>query len=332
MSKRKANLLLNALSENRDPDPASLATKRVRNRKTKAQQEAEEKKGNATMCVFDPKKMIENFTMMIYGARRVGKTHVASYIISKIHERFKEVWLMSETIHLQPDAWTFIPEPNRLDHFDEELIMRIYKDQERKIDEVKRLLEPRKLHGDRLRDEVTRCVPAILLILDDIINDPAVAGSSVLSKLFISGRHLRISLMFLSQTPARGATICRLMRTNVDYCLCSEMDTQDDSETAASLYFAKNGLKEGIQRLAGLTDEKHKFAVAQVHIRGKRTLEDHTCSFMAPKKIPPFKLKCAEQSEGLLHIKNPSARKPGNRVGSVDQLAFASPRVMYCQL
>lgn len=246
---------------------------------------------------FNPAQLIDHFTMMIYGARRVGKTHLATYIISKIKSRFEEIYLFSQTIDLQPDAWKFIPDDNKRDFFDEKLLEEIINKQKTAIDDVRAELEQTNpnLKGDALRNKISENIPNYLLVLDDIINDASIRSNDLLSKLFISGRHLRFSLIFLAQTPAKSVTLSRVMRTNVDYCLTSEMDTLDDLETVASLFFGKEGKKRGIEKVHELSGDIYSFAVSAVHKRGKKTLEDHTTSIMAPSKVPDIFLRRKEQ-------------------------------------
>jgi hypothetical protein len=226
-----------------------------------------------------------------------------SWILSKVHRNYDKVYLLSRTIDVQPNNWDFIPGPNKILGFDPDRITGIITSQEKAIADAREEIQkaadatghtPR---GPELEKQINKLVPHVLLVLDDIIDDPRVYRDSTLSRLFVSGRHLRMSLFFLSQTPARSGSINRTMRSNVDYCMCSEFDTLDDLETIAGLFFAKEGKKAGIARIAALTDEKHRFAVSQVHIRGKKSLADHTCSIMAPASLPRFKLKETREAE-----------------------------------
>lgn len=272
----------------------------------------------ASPIVFNPKELIDHFTMMIYGARRVGKTHMASYIISQIHERFDTVYLFSGTTEFQPDAWSFIPKEYKFPTLDVNVLHGIISKTQEEIRlarlSIKRS-DKKDIKGDALRDAVSEMVPNVLLILDDIINDTTIRSNPFLSKLFVSGRHLRLSLIFLSQTPARGSTIGPIMRSNVDYAMCSEFDTEDDLETIASLFFAKEGKKRGIARINELTKERHLFAVSELHKRGKVSLADHTYSFRAPRDIPEFELKIAEDMRTSLNTTSAGLANGDYRIG-----------------
>lgn len=311
---------------------ADAASARVSKRKRHGgAEQKKERKSDVVGYNFRIKDMIPHFTGMIYGARRVGKTHLASYIISKLHKRFKKVYLFSQTTELQPDAWSFIPEDHKFDHFDTVVLEGLYNKQVEEVSKARRSLEGRKppLTGDALRDAISKKVPSILLILDDIINDTSVRGSGLLGKLFVSGRHLRFSLLFLSQTPARSATISRLMRSNVDYCFCSEFDTEDDLETIAGLFFCKEGKKAGIARIHQLTAEKHSFAVSELHKRGKVSLADHTFSIQAPAAWPAFELEEAKDIRNRLFVDGSGKRRTaasGPRMGWTSAGARGDPQ------
>jgi len=283
---------------------------------TETETETNESGSNAKLT-FEPKELIEHFTMMIYGARRVGKTHMASFIVSQIHKRFEKVYLFSQTTEFQPDAWSFIPDDYKFASLDTDILGGIFAKTQEDIKKARLELKrgKRPLTGDKLRDAVSKKVPHYLFILDDIINDTTIRNNPYLAKLFVSGRHLRVSLMFLSQTPARGNTIGPIMRSNVDYCLCSEFDTEDDLITIAGLFFAKEGKKRGIERIHELTDKKHMFAISELHMRGKKSLQDHTYNFTAPGVLPKFELKCAKELRTCLHTTTSSIKNGDYKLG-----------------
>lgn len=274
--------------------------------------DGESKQGS---CSFDPKEMEKYFTMMLYGARRVGKTHMASFILSQIHKDMDEVYLLSETAVTQPDAWPFIPKKNKMETWDEGRLMKIIQSQEAEIVKARRKLlgndvdgaerkrkrGTKQLEGDALRDAISNIVPYICIICDDMINNPQVRRSEVLKRLFVSGRHNRMSLIFLSQCPARSVGLSGIMRTNVDYCLTSEMDSADDLETLATLFFAVEGKKPGIARIRELTYKQYHFAVSKMIHRPKHGLACYTCAYKAPSVIPKFELNCAKDLREFTH-------------------------------
>lgn len=275
---------------------------------------------------FNPKDIIEYATIMVFGARRIGKTHLVTWLLSKIHSRFDRVVLMSQTIEFQPDAWDFIPEDDKISRFDEGFISELITKQRQKIEKarnsimnngkgkyrrrgsvVKKTAAP---SGDKLRDMISKKVPHVCLILDDIINDPAVRRSALLAKLFVSGRHLRITLIILSQSAARSAVLSGVMRANVDLIFTSEMDSQDDYETVAELFFCRDGKRIGIERIKQLTQAQYCFGVSNLSKRGKKGLGDHTYIICAPAHIPKFTLK----SMKALDRRNSRKRKAGDAV------------------
>lgn len=238
---------------------------------------------------FVPESIINYASILIYGARRIGKTHLASWILSKISKRFKDAYLFSETIHVQPDAWAFIPKEHRYSNFDELKLLSIFQEQEAKIGEIQRRW---KLNGEKgdIQALINKDVPHILLVLDDIVANPRVQKSGILNKVFILGRHLRITIILLSQNACASGSVSLQARGNVDYCFTSQMNSLDDWERIASYYFGLEGKRKGIEALKHITDTDHTFAVAELHKQGRKKLGDYCCKIKAPAKIPKFKI------------------------------------------
>lgn len=278
--------------------------------------ESESKASPSTeQFVFNPKEMLEHFTMMVYGSTGTGKTHVTTHILSEIHDRFKEIHLFSGSIEDQPDAWEFIPDIHKHEGLEATALDSIIAGQKKEISKWTKLIKKKSpsISGDKLRDAISKKVGRVCIILDDLIDDPKVRQSRRLLKLFVSGRHLRMSLIFLSQSPAKSAAIGIIMRSNVHYCMTSEFDSFDDQKAIASMFFCKKGLKCGMERLDELTETVRNFAVSACYKRGKKELSDHTCSYRAPKNLKKFTLKSTKDLANAMHVSDSVAKRYGER-------------------
>jgi hypothetical protein len=64
----------------------------------------------------------------------------------------------------------------------------------------------------------------VLLILDDCISDATIKTSKPFELLFTRGRHINISIIFISQY--LKAAITPVIRNNIDFCLFSQVNAQ----------------------------------------------------------------------------------------------------------
>ena len=126
--------------------------------------------------IWDPTTLKNNFAMVILGRRGTGKTFILKDILNKLKDRFDEAYLFSQTSDIQPiEAYGFIPEENQYNNFDVEVISSIYKRQ-----------EDRKRRNRRMDGIMKEKDNHILIVFDDMINDPRLRGSEWISKIFVS--------------------------------------------------------------------------------------------------------------------------------------------------
>lgn len=239
--------------------------------------------------VFDPKSIINFASIIVYGARRIGKTHLVSWILSVIGKRFKKAYLFSGTADVQPNAWDFIDEDCKFSSFNEVALNRIFDEQDEKITPIRRRWEMNGKKGD-VEKMINKEVPHVLLVLDDIVSDPRVQRSGILNKVFTLGRHRRITIIILSQNACASGSVSLHARGNVDYCISSMMNSLADWERLAEYYFGQEGKNEGIELLKAMTEQPYHFAVAELHKQGRRKLSDYCSYISAPAKIGKFKI------------------------------------------
>ena len=245
---------------------------------------------NLKLEVFDPESMIDYFTTLIYGCRRIGKTFLASWILSKIGKRFDEAHLYSKTSQIQPDAWDMIPKENHHVGFDETDLKKRIGDQKKQVNDALEQYRKAKKDGRNEKFDKQKQIPHLLIVLDDIVSDPNVYSSELLKDLFILGRHYHISVIVLSQNTGRRGSFCTDMRDNADYVFASCMKSHRSLETLAEDYFGVEGTKRGMQMLHEITQKENQFAVAELHLRARTALPDYVRTVIA-EKWRPFHLK-----------------------------------------
>ena len=143
-----------------------------------------------------------------------GSTLVANMLSSRFpYKRFfgKNIFVFSPTFESDPvykDAK--IEKDNVCDHYDESLLREIY-DEQKKEKAKKRGLEP------------------VLIILDDLIVSLPSNQKNYVSHLFMSGRHMNISIIILSQS---YKLISRGIRMNATHIITMSVSSAEASKMA----------------------------------------------------------------------------------------------------
>lgn len=169
---------------------------------------------------FDPiSHLPENFGILICAKRGSGKTFLLRDLLYPFRNEFKKVYLFAGTAHLQhsidDDPFFFVPKDNIFKNFDENALLKIIEDNQKV-----RLENNQRPKREKKNNKV-------LIILDDLINDPAVTNSKGLKDLATKGRHSDISFILISQVLTSRGGFHTAIRTNID-CYISFM-TYDKS-------------------------------------------------------------------------------------------------------
>lgn len=128
--------------------------------------------------------------MCIYGASASGKGVLIASLLGKdfpYKKVFKKnIWIFSPTISLGDPSFSEVdlPPNHYVSDYDEALITKIWREQDKIIS----------AHG-----KGPRGAPHILLIFDDVVTSLTNAKTSLLRKLYFSGRHSLISTICCSQ-------------------------------------------------------------------------------------------------------------------------------------
>lgn len=232
---------------------------------------------------FDIQTICKNFSMVLYGARRKGKSVLVHYILSQIYDRFDEVVLLSDTADLQPEIWHFVPEKNRHVGWKEEVLKEVMdKAQEERKKMEKQFAED--MSNEKKDAERDDKMTKRLVILDDIISHPEVRKSSVFKSYFTTGRHFYISVIILSQNASARESLSISARGNMDYTLTTKMKSLDDTIRLSRYYYGSEGWKKGVARINQLTQEPFSFAVSDMaNTENTGLLVETTYVIKAPK-------------------------------------------------
>lgn len=244
---------------------------------------------------LDFTKIPENFTMMFISKRGCGKTHLMRYVLSQkeIKNRFEEAYLFSGTAHLQKDSYNYIPEGNRYNGFDENIINGIFENQE--------LLKEK----DLKLPESKRRNKKILLILDDVVDDPNALKSKILKTIFTRGRHANISLILLTQTISARNGFPAILKNNTDVAFSFIIHSQFCRETFVEQFLSIFDKKEGMEVLNKIVTIKPYMAIciiARTKDNYFTKYSDFVYKIKAPEHIPNFSI-------GLLKIVETKKKK-----------------------
>ena len=228
---------------------------------------------------WDPETIPEHAFILIASKRRSGKTHLVRHIIKPIHKRFEKVYLFSETSYLQDNPYDFIPKGNQYNSFQPSVIQTLITSQQEIIERNKKL------------DKKSRVKNHILIICDDVINDPNIRKNPVLKTLATQGRHSMITVILLAQTISARSGFPAVIRTNVDVFICFILHDQFNRETSAEQYASVVNKKEGMKLINSITcSEPYMAAVFDLSKTHIKSYKDYVYKIKAPDTKPKFKI------------------------------------------
>jgi len=241
-----------------------------------------------TSLPYDPTTLPENFSMIIYGRRRSGKTFQLRHMVNSIKKRFTDVYLFSDTADLQDEDYDYIPSENRIKGLDEKKMQEI-------IQKQREIIEYNKQRKDKVKSKP-------LIILDDIISDPQVRKSPVLNSLYTLGRHIECSVITLTQEIGGKYGVPRVLRSNCD-CIVgffahSEIDRKMICQQYASV--TEGGSREGSLYFKKIASSPYTSAVFDLQNIQARKYEDYIYYYKVPNTKPKFLIG---KKSGLKSIK-----------------------------
>lgn len=244
---------------------------------------------------FDPvgfvKDVSDGFSIMVCAQRRQGKTVLITDWVAKMqkHRKWKEVYLFSETALSQTDAYLFVPTQNKFETLDL-----------KKINEIFSTQKKHRKYYDLQKEDVHR----VLIIADDVINDPAARDKGTFTKLFTQGRHYRIDVIAISQT-LKGFS--PTARTNSDLMVCWRCLKYDDRDCIINDFLMiEDGKKSEVKKnacelLNVISREKYRAIVIEIHKSGyAEGTPEYVRYYKANDKLQPKMI--GKDTVGQAHI------------------------------
>lgn len=269
----------------------------------------------ARLQEFDPDLLLpDDFFILMYGIRRSGKSVMLKYMLSELDNKLQdhEVYLFSGTAEVNPEQYDYVPPKARFPNIAElevELSQIVGK-QKQKIKEF---------HEGR-GDEPS----SILIIFDDCVSENSMRHSPSLNALAISGRHMKISVVILSQAVTGSASVPPVVRIQCD---CIIVVAQPRSETERKLiseqYLTAEqsfaGKQKGLSVLAAATSVQYRALVILTTDSSARRYTEYLYTYGPVDENVEVQLGTQEQwaeSEG-----NPAAKekKPVKKKAKTEQ-------------
>ena len=159
---------------------------------------------------FVPTELPKNFSMIVYGRRRQGKTTAIQWIVYWNRFKFDDIYVFSAT-SFNGHYETFVPKGHIFPRFEEAALAAI--------------IEYQKEHkGER----------TVLVILDDVLDDMHdIRKSDALRTAFASGRHLDLPVIVATQYPKAMNPV---FRQNVDAAVVFALDNVELREMMYKSY------------------------------------------------------------------------------------------------
>jgi len=227
----------------------------------------------------------DEFFMIVYGARRTGKTHAISCLLDEIKDRFDFAYLFSKTAGLHKGDKKFsdfdmIVDDAKFDGYDEEILSRILERQRAVM-----------LHNNAKENANDQKPNKTLIIFDDFVNDKRIRYSQLFTDLPIMGRHLDISVICLTQGYSAVAIggLNKATRDNADLVMTFLPRNMNDTERISEWYLTKSK-GENMWFVRSVGKMKHRALACDLTQPHLTEYEDFCYSCMAPAKIPKYEL------------------------------------------
>lgn len=237
---------------------------------------------------------LDSVSMVISAPRRSGKTHLIRNILHTmgIYCKWDLIILYSETALFNAD-YAYIPDRFKFDHYDSEHLGQIIKQQSDNMIQYKK----QKMKGKK--------PPKILIILDDCISGSKIMYDENIAKLYTLGRHLKISVIFLTQH--LNALSPKIKKNSDVLIFFRNPDVEQTKELQDKYMHLFNDDKKKIADIIDkIYDEAYKCIVVCVYkIQKAKQIKDYIYYYKAPEDVPEqFRL-----GQPQFWIDEPTSRK-----------------------
>lgn len=251
---------------------------------------------NAEVSEWDPLTLPEDgFSMIFFGARRTGKTFLVEDVVhtlaTKGERRWSAAFLFSETAIVNQNQYDWISPLYKYDHLDEEIIEKIFK------------VQQKKRHDARKEGKNDDDVDHVLIVADDVINDPKVRHSPWVNKLYTQGRHYKVDIVILSQCIGGMHGLPPVVRMNADVVAVFRPRSQRDRELISEWFLGvmdcdSRGIAEGRNFMTKVTKKDFTAMIVDLAKQNVRTLTDYVFRYKA-EDTPAFQVGHPDHWQGI---------------------------------
>ena len=211
----------------------------------------------ARLDEFEPDEILpEHFFIIFYGIRRSGKTVMLRYLLSELTERLEnhKVYLFSSTAEISPLQYDFMPEKAKFPNISELEF------------DLGEIVGKQKASIKRFHEGKESEPQPILIILDDCVSENIVRNSPSLNTLAVSGRHINISVIILSQVVSGSGSVPPIIRTQADTVFVvanprSEVERKLIAEQYLTAENTFGGKQKGLAVLGAATSTQYRALV-----------------------------------------------------------------------
>ena len=177
-------------------------------------------------------------------------------------------------------------------------------------------------------------LPRRLIVLDDVVNENSIRYSPNLNKLAVSGRHIFITCIVLSQCVCGSASVPPIIRRNSDYIMVvgNPRSCHERNLLATEYLTISNEKGAGANSLRVMTDvTKRKYRIFVIDVTNSTATDYSEFLFQyGPVPAPPdhvsksFKLGSKEQWKNNLHHGNREPRYTEDdapKKGSIERIS-----------
>lgn len=227
----------------------------------------------------------ENFFVIVYGARRTGKTHAISVLLEDIKDRFDFAYLFSNTALLHKGQkgeldFDMIREEAKFQGFDQDALARI-------IERQKAVM----MHNNSVTGQRQKKPNRTLIIFDDFVHEKEVRYSKIFTELPVLGRHYELSVICLTQGYSQVASggLNKATRQNADLVMTFLPRNMNDLERISEWYLTKEKI-ENMWFVRTVGQEEHRLLACDLTRPHETEYTDFCYKYVAPPEVPKYEL------------------------------------------
>ena len=225
-------------------------------------------------------KQIKGGIIALVAPTNAGKTYLLRDILWHLYKDYNNIYLICPTAHLQKD-YDFFPKKNIFKEFKEEDLADIW-DRTQKLEPEKRKKQ--------------------LVIIDDCAGDKAFVNSKTLKMLAISGRHLNLTCIVLTQYLM---TLRPIIRENIRLLITFETDSFKERKKVIDEFLALDNPRVGNIIHKRITQVPYQAIVVAVYQK------DHKGKIYKYIAQDRPDLKIEEEEKDQYPKKRPVSKDPG---------------------